>query len=295
MTLTASSFFSADPKHISARAEDRFFGAIRNRNRTFKFTGAARLTALDQAIVRHLGAQNRVIEEVLDIGMSSGVTTVELADILCQAGHPVHITGTDLTLRAYIVPAGPGCRALVDDNGHVLQYELFGRALNPWGRRLDYFNGMVLVRGLADKLLRKPAIRAMNSGRGFRQVALVSPRLSSRSDITAIEDNIMVMNTGFVGRFPFVRAANILNIGYFPESALRTALDNVVAYLDGPGAMLLVVRTVPGSGNHGSLFRVNMDGQALDLIERYGQGSEIEHLVLTTRRRPDMDREIVHG
>lgn len=294
MTPTASSFFSTDPARISSRAEDRFFGAIRNRNRTFKFTGTARLAPLDQAVIRQLAAQNRTVHEALDIGMSSGVTTAELVDALSAAGHPVRMTGTDLTLRAYIVPAGPGCRALVDHNGHVMQYELLGQALNPWVRRLDYFNGMVMVRGLVDRMLRKRAIRAKNSGHGIRQVALVSPRLSLREDIRAVEDNVMVLNTGFVGRFSLIRAANILNIGYFPESALRAALGNVVAYLSGPGALLLVARTVPGSGNHGSLFRVSAEGTRVDLVERYGQGSEIEQLVLSTARAPVASREAVN-
>ena len=295
MTLTATSFFSADPGSISPRAEDRFFGAIRNRNRTFKFTGTARLSALDEALVRQLEARDLRAGEVLDIGMSSGVTTLELANCLRRAGHDAIVTGTDLTLRAYIVPVAPGCRALVDANGHVLQYEVAGRALNPWGRRLDYFNGMVAVRALADRLLAPRARRAMNAGQGIRQVALVSPRLSGRADIGALEDNVMILNPRFLGRFPVVRAANILNLSYFPEAALNTALRNVAAYLSGPGALLLVVRSVPGMGNHGSLFEVSPDGARLILVERYGNGSEVEHLVLATRRAAGMAGETSHG
>jgi len=284
MTLTASDFFSTAPGQISARAEDQFFRAIRNKNRTFKFTGAARLTELDMALVDHLERTGSRISQVLDIGISSGVTTLELVERLQHAGFAPHIVATDLTMRAYIVPVLPGCRALVDDEGHVLQYEFFGLAMNAWQRRLDYVNGMVLVRRAAHAICdaRARRAKAAGAGAGVRQVALVTPRLKARHDVTPIEDDIMVRNRAFERRFDLVRAANILNSGYFPEASLRRGLSNVLSYLAGPGALLLIGRTVEQSGNHATLFEVAANGQRLNIVSRFGKGSEVEELVLDT-------------
>lgn len=285
MTLTANALFSSPPEHITAAAEDAFFRAIKNSNRTFKFTGAARLAELDSALVDYLGRVDARVSTVLDVGISSGVTTLEMVERLRQADRTVQVTATDLTLRAYIGPVLPGCRALVDPQGHILQYEFFGRAMNPWRRRLDYLTGMVFVRAVAHWLCddrARSAIRAGGKGH-WREIALVTPRLTARNDVTVIEDDIMIRNTAFVGRFDLVRAANILNTGYFTERSLRKGLAHVVSYLSGPGALLLIARTLERTGNHATLFEVSPDGQRLLVAERFGNGSEVEDLALETR------------
>ena len=282
MVLTASDFFSRAPDRVSADDEAMFFTSLKAGNKTFKKTASGRFKALDAALIRHLAETPPRIGELLDIGMSSGVTTLELDAALVAAGHALRITGTDLSLNAYIVSVMAGCQALVDGTGHPLQYDLFGRAIRPWRRRLDWFDGMVVVRSLINQVCAPRARRALAANEILRRVRLVSPRLSRRQDIAVERDDVTVENPAFSARFDIVRAANILNLDYFDQAVLRRALANVTSYLSGPGALLLVARTLGDDEHHGTLFEIAQRGDQFRIVERYGNGSEVEALVLET-------------
>lgn len=285
MVLTASVFFTRQPDAITMADEAAFFTSLKAGNNTFKKTGGGRFQALDAAIVRQLDGQPPLIGELLDIGISSGITTLELDAALTKAGHALRVTGTDLSLDAFIVPVMPGWRALVDGSGHPLQYDMVGRSVRPWRRRLDWFDGMVVFRGLVNRFGKPRARRSLASNRIIQQVRLLSPRLTRRQDITVVRDDVTVENTALVGRFDIVRAANILNLDYFDTPTLRRALANVTSYLAGPGALLLVARTLGNDEHHGTLFQIVEQGDGFRIVERYGEGSEVEALVLETLPR----------
>jgi hypothetical protein len=286
MALTATTFFGGLNDGISPRAEDEFFGALKVGNSTFKLTATGRFAELDDGLLAGIARFSSRLDQVLDIGASSGVTTLDLHDRLKAAGQGVRVTATDLEIDAYIVPVSPGCRVLVDGHGHVLQYDLFGRALKPWRRRLDWFSGMILVRGLAKRLLGNRASRMIQTSgpSAARRVTLVSPRLRGHEAIRVMQDDILTLNADFIGRFDLVRAANILNVDYFEPADLRRGLDNVLAYMSGPGAWLLLGRTRPRSGHHATLFRMDRCGR-LAVIRRFGAGSEVEVLALEANDR----------
>ncbi len=282
---TASAFFAADPASLTAREEALFFGRLKTGNATFKRTAHGRLRMIDEALVVQLDRAAARVDRVLDLGISSGVTTVELAEALGRSGRSVSVTGTDRALEAFLVDLPMGCRALVEPNGHVLQYEVLGRAVRPWTRRLDYVTGMALARTLVNHML-GPVARARTAQRAIASsVALVSPRLSRSVGVELAEDDVTCSNPRFVGAFDLVRAANIVNRHYFAADALERAVGNVKSYLRGPGAWLLVVRTLGATDHHGTLFRMNA-ARGLDVVERWGQGSEVEALVLQSRQAP---------
>lgn len=274
----ASAFFSAAPEDITPRDEARFFGLLKTANNTFKRTGASRLARVDAALIAALANHGCRVETVLDLGISSGVTTLELMTALRAAGHPAHVTGTDRSLRARLVPLPHGCRALVEPCGHVLQYEVLGRAIRPWERRLDRWTGMTLARALIEWHLREPAIARAASGKG-KEVALLTPRLRGSGTFQWREDDITHRNEALTGRFDLVRAANLLNRHYFEPAVLRGAVANAIAYLSGPGAWLLVLRTHGAADHRGTLFRMD-DAMRLSVVDRFGPGSEVEQLVL---------------
>lgn len=278
MAPPALAFFSAEGGATSPELEARFFSSIKLSNQTFKRTDVGRFDALNRELVGLLAASGCKLDRVLDVGVSSGVTTVELLQTLREAGFAPELTATDLFLEAYIVPLGLGCRALVDADGFPLQYELFGATLRPWRRRLDMLNGMFAVRWLANRVGARRARAALRQGRVILPVRLISPRLARDDRITVVRDDILVRNPALVGRHDFARAANILNRNYFNEEQLRAALANLKSYLSGPGALLLVVRTSARGEHHGTLFRLARDG-CLRVVHRFGQGSEIEELV----------------
>ena len=281
MSITATKFFSAEPNSLSFQIEDRFFTDLKTSNNTFKRTAADRFEQLDDLCIEHFEKVAVALREVLDIGVSSGSTTLALGDRLSRAGWTPRITGTDISLIAHLVQVAPGFRVLVDERGHPLQYELLGRAVRAWTRRADYCTGMALFRTMLRLSSRARIRMSLERAEQLRTVRLLSPRLNDRYDITIERNDIFHRTPQFEGRFDFIRAANILNRGYFEDRALRQALANIAHYLSGPGAWLLVARSV-GKQNAGTLFNVSRDGRRFQVVSRIGAGSEIEALVLAT-------------
>ena len=278
MTIAASQFFSQAADALPQQVEDAFFSSIKNPNNTFKCTWGGRFGEIDQRLAQAVKQQQVKLNELLDIGVSSGATTLDLCDTLRGHGFRPRITGTDYTINAWIVPLGRNCSALLNEEGRLLQADLFGWSMRPWRRRLDFLTGMWLVRPLLARLISRRAARKLREGIGVRKVELVSPRLRNHDSITVVQDNVLVARDTFTRRFDLIRAANILNENYFQKDELKQAVDNLRSYLRGPGSLLFIVRTLPSGEHHGTLFALREEG-ALEVVERIGAGSEIEELL----------------
>jgi len=276
MIIPASDFFSRSAADLPPDVEDAFFSAIRNRNRTFKRTYQARFADLDAQVVRLLKGRYAKVNEVLDVGISSGATTLDLQVALQRDGYQPRITGTDLELQARLVHLGGSCSALVSGDGHPLQLSVGPLSVRPWRRRLDWVTGMWAIRPLLFEFVK----RRIAEAEGGDQVLLVSPRVVNEPSITVVEDDVLALRPEFVGRFDFIRAANILNRDYFSDEQLRCAVRNLHRYLVTPGSLLLVVRSHNNGDHHGTLFEARGDGFAV--VKRFGAGSEIEEIVLAS-------------
>ncbi len=276
--LAASTFFELPPDRITRGQETAFFSSLKVHNRTSKQTDDGRLAAIDAELSEFIRLSGASVSNVLDIGVSSGITTVELLDTLRKAGFSPQVTGTDLTLDAAIRSPHSWGRVLVDEGGRPLQFEVLGRPIRAWTRRRDYVTGAILLRWALSLVLARAGDGGAASN-SSRPVRLVSPRLRSFPEITLQRDDILNANPGFVGRFDLIRAANVLNRRYFDEAKLRRIVRNLTNYLAGEGALLLVVRTYRGAGNRGSLFRLDAAGR-LTVVKRFGEGSEFEPLLL---------------
>lgn len=278
MALPAATFFSADSAEITPDIEGDFFGSLKLSNQTFKTTNVNRFEGLNDELIRLITESGSAIARVLDVGVSSGVTTIELLRAFRAVGVSPEVTATDLVVEAYIVPLWRACRALVEEGGFPLQYELFGMVVRPWRRRRDLLNGMIAVRWLVNRVCAPRAHQALQRGKGIRSVQLISPRLVSDPRAKVMSDDVLKRNPGLVARFDFVRAANILNLHYFDESQLQSAIDNLKSYMAGPGSLLLILRTRGQGDQHGTLFQLAESGR-LRIVRRFGNGSEVEHLV----------------
>lgn len=278
MTLSASTFFFGDSTGITPDIEDDFFSSIKLSNETFKTTDVNRFDALNEELMRLVIASGSAIARVLDVGVSSGVTTIALLHALRGVGFSPEVTATDLAIGAHIVPLRPACRVLVDEEGFPLQYELFGTVVQPWRRRLDFFNGMIAVRWLVNRVCAPRAKQALRQGQGISSVKLISPRLLGDPLAKVMSDDVLKRNPSLVAKYDFVRAANILNLDYFDERQLRSAIDNLKSYMAGSGALLLILRTLRPRDHHGTLFQLAENGR-LKIVWRFGKGSEVEHLV----------------
>jgi hypothetical protein len=276
---TASRFFSIAPERVTAAEEANFFTWLKTGNATFKRTLPGRFRDIDAIVLERIAAAGGSLADILDIGISSGTTTLELLDAARAAGHVPRICATDRSLTARLVCWPLGFSALLEPGGHILQYSIFGAPLRAWRRRLDYVTGMILVQKLAEWTIGRAARR-----RGGRDVTLVSPRLAGTKGVELVEDDVTRRNTAFEGRFDLVRAANILNRDYFDTATLRQSATNLMRYMRSDGSWLLIIRTHEDGQQNGTLFR--WQGAGLAIVHRFGSGSEIEALVLESCEEP---------
>lgn len=280
MGITATDFYALESSELNGHIETEFFGALKMSNGTFKLTRDDRFSEIEKSLASFFTKRAGSLKTALDIGVSSGVTTIQFANSLNSAETQIKWTATDLFATAHLVDITPWLRVLADPDGWPLQYDINGRAVRPWIRRLDYLTFAVIPRIMARWYLR-PRTKLLIEAGQTEAVKLISPRLRDRQDIEFIEDDIFKRNPMFVRKFDLVRAANILNLNYFSVDALSHAICNLHSYLSGTGALLLVTRTNLSGENAGTLFELSAD-RSFRVVERIGPGSEVENLVLAS-------------
>lgn len=231
-----------------------------------KTTEPRRLDDVNERALRLLPDERPL--DLMDVAVSTGITTVEWSEQLGAAGVGHHIVAGDSHLEATWVSLPLVGEALVDRDGKVLLAEVLGRAVDPGGATTRSALVLPVLRAAARHaaLLRLPV----------RPVELVGRQIRERPEIELVEDDIFVARPELRGRFHAVRAANILNVGYFDERQLRAAVAVLRERLR-PGGLLIVCRTHDDGSNHGTFFRV--DGDGWTVVDRLGGGSEIERLI----------------
>ena len=278
MALTADAFFSQSAEDIDPATEAAFYGMLKMRNGTFKLTRASRFAEIEEAFGRIFTEKAGKIHSVLDVGVSTGITTLEFADFLQSRGSLARITATDLYIQAHIVQPFRELRVLADPKGWPLQYDICGKGIRPWIRRLDYVTLAFVPRILARAVLQNRVKALIQKGES-KPVQLISKRLSGRSDISFIENDILTRSPELSHRFDLVRAANILNRNYFSDQDILRAVENIRSYLHDSAGLFLVTRTNAAQINAGTLFELD-SRKSFKVLARVGTGSEIERLVL---------------
>jgi len=279
MPLNARGFLTADAV-LTPEQEAAVFGSIRLRNGTQKTTSHHRLDDLNALVIgewRRLGQKPR---RLMDVGASSGTSSLEWADSLACADIDADILATDLYMRASLAHLLPMYDVLLDHDGRVLQHIVGDRPVR-W-----YLNGprdfltaggyvVTALNAVASALLLFTKARQ----RG-KQVLLVSSRARDCTRLRFIEDDVMAPNPDHLrGQFDAIRVSNLLNRRYFDTAHLRRGLGNLKDRLVGAGSFLIVNRTHEGDINHGTMFRVN-EFAKFEIVARLRTGSEIEDIVL---------------
>ncbi|HEX4674580.1 MAG TPA: hypothetical protein VH209_04585 [Steroidobacteraceae bacterium] len=270
--------------------EDLFFHSIELRNGTRKTTRHRRLDDLNALVQKLLPAQRPL--EIMDVAVSSGVSTAEWLVELERAGIECNMLAGDAVVDAFLISLGPRLRALVDRTGHLMQLDVGGDAVRmPPPRRRDrmrylpYTLMMKAATSLFDLSGRARAQTGPQSGAPTqhrlgvtcRPLTLMSPSLSQLPQLRAVEDDIL-LNTSYTQRFHVLRAANILNLAYFDTATLERMLRNLRSRLL-PGGLLIVCRTNEQGLNNATVFTLEEDGR-LTATARLNEGSEITDLVL---------------
>jgi hypothetical protein len=288
---TARRLFFSDESFAPEQLEQlerAFFWNVIGKNGTFKTTNHRRLDDLNQAVLEHLPTARPL--NIMDVAVSSGVSTGEWARALEKAGIRHRMTAGDLLVHAWLVSINRRLHVLVDKTGYPLQFDIDGRAIRTPLHKRDWLrHGAAIL--LTKLVLRKatPALRSASLGTlvnpplshlgvRCRPLKLVSRSLRELAQIELVEDDIL-NDHGYVGAFHVLRAANILNRVYFDDSTLSAMLRNLRARLM-PGGLLIVCRTMEhDSVNHATMFKLQDDGR-LAAVARMNGGSEIEELAL---------------
>jgi len=259
--------------------EDLFFHSIQLRNGTRKTTCHRRLDDLNDLVLGLLPPERPL--QIMDVAVSSGVSTAEWLVSLEQAGVECQMLAGDAVVDAFLISLGRKLRALTDTTGHLMQLDIGGKAIRlPPPRRRDrirylpYVQVMKAVARLFDLRMRDSTQRRF--GATCAPLHLLSPSLGRLPRLRAVEDDIL-QNTSYAARFHVLRAANILNLAYFDVPTLERMVRNLRARLL-PGGLLIVCRTNEAGVNNATVFRFNRDGR-LEPIARLNQGSEIADLV----------------
>ena len=282
-------FFSGeafDPQQLE-RLEKAFFSNIILRNGTFKTPNHHRLDNLNELVRPHLPNERPL--RLMDVAVSSGVSTAEWIAFLDRFGITHQMTAGDLVIDAYLVAIVPGLRLLVDQNGHALQFDIRGKAIRtPVSKRhfLRYLAPILLAKALAPAItrtlreLRKLPIEKRilsRAGINYRPLKLMSTSLTAIPHVEVVEDDILISKR-YAACFHAVRAANILNRVYFDDTTLTTMLLNLRCRLIS-GGLLIVCRTNEEGLNNATVFKLGRDG-IFAVVARLNDGSEIESLAL---------------
>ena len=130
-----------------AAAEEAFFSSLRLKNGTYKYTYGRRFDSLNE-IVNTLLPLARPLK-LMDVAVSSGVSTLEWMRSLDRAGIEYDMLASDLTLYGLLISIGKRLHVLTDSSGYPLQFEVAGRAIpNPPGGRntIRYFLPLVTIK-----------------------------------------------------------------------------------------------------------------------------------------------------
>lgn len=276
---SARDIFLGDTTDTQREAE--FYSSISLPNGVTKRTSHGRLRELDTWLLSHLDFAKRV--DVLDLGISAGVTTVELAEALRANNFDFQITGVDLYIDAFLVLANPRESVLLDRDGNPIHYELAGRGIgHGLGRNLMRRMQIWGLKRFAANLWRRyrPQFAALKDPEkigGFmaHPVRLLCRAIAEDPNITVIEADVFAGN--FSGEYDLIRAANLLNLAYFSEDKIRIALTSIKAVLK-PGGLFLAARTDENNVTGATLFRLN-EVANFEVDDRFGAGSELERLL----------------
>jgi hypothetical protein len=260
--------------------ETRYLTTLRLPSGVFKSTSVHRMDDAADLLVRHVADRSTGALRVLDVACSSGVSTVELHEKLQHAGVVCETYGTDIVTDVSLVEAGDGLGVLLDSSAKVLRVEWRGNAL-PWPPvRSDILFHPLHVAQTALRLAK--ALRGLRQAfhgdaAGYRITRVPLTTATQGAGVSLVQESIDEPRIG--GAFDIVRAANILNHGYFEEADLRRMIRSILGRVT-DGGLLLVLRTGMDFVNRGTLFRC---AREVSVVDRLNGGSEVESLVLSGR------------
>lgn len=270
--LLASVYLRASPdQSFSSGAETAFYSSIETSNKTKKATEPGRLSSVDAVFFETLDRLGLRPETVMDVGVSSGQTTVDWLEGFKARGRKINMLATDYVMDVYIYSLGWGITATAEPNGHLLQIELLGIPIRTYKRRRDYLIGAWLWRRLLCTFVRSKLATAGRQG----PFKLVSPKLKGEPGVQLLNDDILAVTpTHLVGRADVVRVANLMQAVYFTDDQMKRAARNIRDRCRGAGSLVIICRDFGGQIDC-SIMRLTTKNTFV-VEARMGSGSEAE-------------------
>jgi hypothetical protein len=248
----------------SAALREHVYTRLFTSNETSKQTYAGRFQDLDQ-IARSIVEEHK-LDTIHDIGVSSGVTSLELYRTLATIGIPLRFHISD----KYAVYGTTGrCPVrIIDAQGSVRELYICGVLAK---RDDSVSNKFPVTRFLHWLLADRPF------GGPVRWFVLFDHEVLEHIQKGLIRRiDYDVFTTRMPDMFSFVRCMNLLNLGYFPRESIETALQNVIESLK-EGGVLQIGRTLPSGTNHATFY--NKRGTRLELLQEVGSGTELREVI----------------
>ncbi len=267
----------ADP---SLEIERRFFEKVLLPNGTWKTTYPNRLDDLNERLLELLPRGREL--KLMDVAVSSGVSTLEWSDQLLASGVRHRLVAGDLYPEGWLTSWGSWFAVLFDaDNREPLLLEVGPLSLpvHSRGRLIGRVRPALapFLRAVAG-MARRVDAGAKVAERGLiqRSVSLVSPELQRRPGIELVHDDVTVAGS-FAESFDAIRVANLVQPAYFDQ---RTLVEIVVNLQDRlrDGGLLAICRTTEDGVNKATIFR--RSGDHFSSEAALNGGSEVAELVL---------------
>jgi SAM-dependent methyltransferase len=240
--------------------------AILGSDAVWKTTHAGRHPVTDRLILERRGAPRPVI---LDLGVSDGITSLELIEKL--GGRFARYFVTDLSFRARYATRGRRVYFLDDQGACTLVampgWVVFSRVAGAWPP----------FAGLARRVLASAPAPAEAV---VRELSLVNPALAA---LAARDPRITVREHSIFAPWPdtppdVIKVANVLNRAYFTEAQLRHALTQAQRALAGGGRLF-----VTDNRREERVSVLAKTGPGFELVERVNGGAEVTELALAVR------------
>lgn len=274
LPTSARAILLESPSNLSPelrdRLESRLFRHLLLRNGTYKTTASGRLVAIDQILLPRLPRHRPV--SLMDVGLSSGVTTVDWIRQLDASHIHFQLTGVDLVLRGKLHTFPLGMEVLVDSAGFALQLAMGDRGICRPSRPVNALRARIL------ESLFRVAERLVTTRAGGSDIVLATRELVADSRVELVERDIASENPEWVEGFDVVRVANVLNLAYFPAPVLREMARLVWRYVR-IGGQLICVRTDDSGTHHATCFSKGERGEII-IVARLGDGADVEPLLL---------------
>jgi hypothetical protein len=232
-------------------------------NATSKETSTGRFRDLD-AIAGFLITQHG-LDSIHDVGVSSGVTSLELYRALAATAMRFSFSISD-KYAAY-GRAGRCVARIIDAEGSVKELYVCGML----GKREDISKKFPVTRFLYWLLADSPFTGGI---RWFWLFDYEVQLLIQRGLISRIDYD--VFQTRLRDAFSFVRCMNLLNPRYFSRESLRMALGNVIESIR-DGGVLQIGRTHPDGTNHASFYIKR--GSGVERLQDVGTGTELREII----------------